>query len=158
MIAEILEIEVEDGQVVCRVQTGTGEEVSAIMLLPLGVDTYPLVGDSVICHNVGSEWVAVAGDSGQREAEQGELIIFSRNSANSPMTKLVLRATAERVDIGTGALSVAVAENLKALWTQMILLFSLHTHPVVGGATGVPNQSLPQWDDTIISTVLKISG
>lgn len=79
IIGEILEMTVEDGQVVCRVQTGTNQEVSAIMLLPLGVDAYPMIGDSVLCHNVGQEWVAVAGDSGIQETAEGECRIFSRN-------------------------------------------------------------------------------
>lgn len=80
VIGYIISMEVDDGQVLARVATGTGQSFTGTLLCPPGVDAYPIPGDSVLCHRVGAEIVFIAGDCDILGTSEGEIRIVSRNS------------------------------------------------------------------------------
>lgn len=65
-----------------------------------------------------------------------------------------------KITLGDGAVSMAIAETLQALWTMMHAQQIIHTHTITapGSQSGPPTNAaaFPVWDPTINSTKLKV--
>jgi len=96
-----------------------------------------------------------------------ELIVLDMSNPLSPVEvgKLVFRANGAQDDVtlelGTGAVSVAIADHLEALYTAAVTgvkaAFDGHKHPTGTGPSGVSDLQLPDWDSAINSDKLTIS-
>jgi len=96
-----------------------------------------------------------------------ELIVLDMADPTSPVEvgKLVFRANGGKDDVtlklGTGAVSVAIADHLETLYTTTLTgikaIFETHKHPTGTGPSGVSDLQLPDWDSAINSAKLTIS-
>lgn len=96
-----------------------------------------------------------------------ELIVLDMADPLAPVEvgKLIFRANGSQDDVtlqlGTGAVSVAIADHLEALYTTALTgikaKFETHKHPTGTGPSGVPDVQLPGWDSEINSVKLTIS-
>ena len=61
--------------------------------------------------------------------------------------------------LGNGAVHVAIAEHLQAMWTAFVTLYSAHVHTggtLMGALTGTPVVPGNNWDPTINSTKISL--
>jgi hypothetical protein len=92
LMGKIKEIFVEDHQILCVVETGTGQTVTAVVMSPPGTELHPVRGDLVFCQSAGQDIVVTASWSLEVSTEPGGVILFSRDSGGNLKSSIYLQA------------------------------------------------------------------
>lgn len=130
-IGHIKETRIVDGQIVCDVETGNGQTVTAVLFADAGSEYHPLPGDRVVFEKAGQDIVIKAVLSEDASTSGGQGLIFSRNAAGEVVASILLgsdgRVTispSTDVRVGNGQSPVALANNVDALWNALWGVFN----------------------------------
>lgn len=91
-IGNIKTVKREGDYIVATVATGSGVEITGIIMSPLGAEFFPIVDDTVIFQRTGNEIVIMAGLSVSADGVSGDVGLFSRDADGVKKATLWLRA------------------------------------------------------------------
>jgi hypothetical protein len=105
-IGFIKSIKLDAGNPVAEIETGSGVEVTGVVINPLGTEFWPIVGDTVLFVRAGGEILILCGLSLDCTGAPGEVSIYSRSSSGAITAQLWLRSGGAVTVEADGAVSV----------------------------------------------------
>jgi hypothetical protein len=107
-IGQIKEVFIEDGQILCSVETGTNQGVTAFVMQAGGMEAYPARGDYVLCQRADKEVAVVATWSEESSTSQGDVLLFSRSASGNVAASVRLSSDGSALcENGSGSFELA---------------------------------------------------
>lgn len=133
-----------EGQIVATVATGSGPEVTVVIMPDAGGEFHPLPGDVVVYERSGQEYVAKAVFAADTSTLPGESLIFARNAAGEVVAKIHLKADG-RVYVGDGTDFVAMAAKVNAMFELINDIITTWTPVANDGGAALQTAWTTRW-------------
>lgn len=125
-IGHIKSTSIVDGQITALVETGTGQELTAIVMADSGSEFHPVPGDTVLFHHAGQEVIVSAVCHGEdATTSQGESLMMARGADGRVRSAVHMKSdgsihiNSNNVSIGNGSDAVAMATKVEQLFTVL---------------------------------------